>query len=221
MHEYVSWYHYFANKGMILMCTEQVSKSEMTLGVIKEQISLCSNAIVSYNVQYYSSSVLCVIIAAAATALSITQPDNGLLNLFYFLPIVYLASLYNLVKYTDQELKIGAYKMVFEHLANECLDTDFLCWEVKIACGKSNVLFEGAVQVLFYLPVFFCLMLGFWKLNHNALWVFVFVFIVLQTVLIIVMSFFLIGTKKRTLGKMGYSIENGKLVKDKPQKPKN
>lgn len=196
------------------MCPKQSTNTDKVLEVIKEQISICSNAIITYNAQYYSSSVLCAIIAAAATVLNITQPNNGLINLFYILPTVFLASLYNLIKYTDRQLEIGAYKMVLEHLTNEYLERSILCWEMKIASGSSFAIYGGVVQIVFYLPVFFYLMYGFWMLNHNSLWVMVCFFISLQAILVIVMSIRLFRTKDRTLEKMGYSVYRGTLQKE-------
>ena len=183
------------------------------LRVVLEQINLCSNAITAYNVQYLGSSVLCAIIAAIATVLDMSEENTYAINLFYILPTIYLASLYNLVKYTGKQLEIGAYKMMLEQQTNLFLDEDVLCWESKIACGKKFVILGGGVQIFFYIPFFVFLMHGFFKLSINGFWVFMMIFIILEVLVLIIMAIDLCKVKEKTLEKMGYRLANGTLEK--------
>lgn len=133
-------------------------KERATLDVIRDQINLCRSEIAEYNSQFLASTVLCAFVASFATIVQVAKVDT-LLNVFYILPSIYFLSLYNVIKYTAEQLKLGAYRLILEREARKYIIGEFLCWEELIPKGFSYMFWGGVVQIFLMYPFHY---LFFW-----------------------------------------------------------
>ena len=187
-----------------------------TIAVLQDEIRHCRSDITSYNLQFMASTVLCAILAAAAGVLDGMNErveDLGASGIFYILPTLYFFSLYNLVKYTNEQMKLGCYRRVLEHLLNTYLEVPFLQWEARVPRGSCYVFFGGIVQVLFYVPLAIVLLRGFYSLPHSSLWRFFGWLHAIQILIILVMAYSLFRVRGATLERLGYRDRNGNLEK--------
>ena len=130
------------------------------LAVMLNRLSFCDETIKAYNVQYLSSTALCAIVAAV-TGIINTNIAVGWKNLLYILPTVYLSFLYNIVKYTNEQLQLGAYKEELEKQIFKIIDMEYLCWEQRVSRGFKYTFFKGVAVAFFQFPVFVFLMFYF------------------------------------------------------------
>lgn len=100
---------------------------------------------------------------------------------------------YNLLKYTSEQVRLGAYRSILEKEASKYTKGNFLFWEDVVPKGIEFVVLNGVCQLFFYVPIGVFLLVGFWRLSHNM-----FLFI---------MSFFIVG-QIGTLLFMGYNLFN-------------
>lgn len=187
---------------------EFTSKDEALLSLLQGQIAQCRNDSSTYNSNFLASSSLGAVVAALAAIFCTTSENPETWNLFFVLPTVYFLALYNLIKYTKYQLKLGAYVLVLEKMSNQYFDVDILQWESKLAVDKKFYVLDNIAQVVFFLPVSVMMIWGFFRIiHHNWLWFTVLLFMILQCVLIIIMVVDLFYTRTETLEKLGYSDE--------------
>lgn len=169
------------------------NKEIATLEVLRDQINYCRSEIAAYNSQFLASYVLCAIIAAYATLAYAAETEHDILNSFYLLPSIYFLSGYNLLKYTSEQVRLGAYRSILEKEASKYTKGNFLFWEDVVPKGIEFVVLNGVCQLFFYVPIGVFLLVGFWRLSHNMFW--------------FIMSFFIVG-QIGTLLFMGYNLFN-------------
>lgn len=166
---------------------------EEIAAIIKEQIVSCQQDITTYNSIFVTSSVLSSILAALATIISSSNPDDGVLwNFFYLLPTIYFLSLYNLIKYTTLQMRLGAYKNKLEERINKIFDDTILYWERDVQHQPFFATLGGTIQIVFFVPIAVFMMWGFWKIQHDAFWKFMFIATVLQIMAVVIMLVHLI-----------------------------
>ena len=187
------------------MQKELTPKDEALLSLLQGQITQCRNDISTYNSNFLASSSLGAVVAALAAIFCTTSENPDTWNLFFVLPTVYFLALYNLIKYTKHQLRLGAYGMVLEKMSNQYFDVDIFQWESKLAVDKKFYILDGAAQVVFFLPVSVMMIWGFFHIHHSWLWFTVLLFMILQCALIIIMLIDLLHARTDTLKKLGYS----------------
>lgn len=187
-------------------------KDALTVSVLRDQINQCRDDITAYNTQFLASSTLCAVTAAFAAVLCTATEGGQIWNLFYLLPSVYFMSVYNIIKYTNEQLKLGAYRMVLEHLLNAYLSEPVLWWEAKANIGLRYILFGAIAVVFFVFPISVFMLWGFWQLPKNWIWFVIGVFLLFQVVIMIAMGFNLLVTKKETLKNFGYRLQEDRTL---------
>jgi hypothetical protein len=186
-------------------CSDAVEEcSDAKISLLKEQIAQCRSDITAYNTQFIASSFLSSVLAAVAAVFCTTSTNEHIWNLFYILPTVYFLSLYNVIKYTNSQLKLGAYQMVLEKQINALISTKFMCWETKAERGFQYTFFGAVVQVFFDVPISIFMFWGFWKLEKSLLWSVLLTFMCIQVLVIIAMAISLCFTKKHYLKLFDY-----------------
>lgn len=195
------------------------AKEEMAISVLREQISQCRSDVMAYNIQFLASSAVTTIMAAFAAIFCTSSDNPQVWNIFYIFPTMGFLHLYNLIKYTNEQLQLGTYRMVLSCLVNQRLDEEILCWESKIIEGADFALYGGAVQIIFIAPIAIVMIWGYVQLDRNWLWYTILIILLIQCVLIVIMAFNLSRAKESTLKKLGYSFDDGKLsrIKDLPE----
>lgn len=189
-----------------------VDKEKFAYEAVKEQINQCRTDITAFNIKFFSSSVITSLVASFAAAISTSAADAFVWKLFYILPTVFFLSLYNLIKYTGEQFKLGAYQMALEHIANKYLCHEIFTWETKIPDDAVYWLFGGAVQLVFDIPLSAVVLWGFWQAPHDPIWYVVLVFTALQMVVILIMAFQLVAIKKNVLKRLGYEITTNRIL---------
>ena len=187
------------------------SKEEVTLSVLREQISQCRSDITSFNLQFLASSAVNTIMSAFAVVLS---ENTAIGSLLYILPTMALIHMYNLLKYTKEMWQLSAYKLVLEHMVNQYLDEDVMLWELTFQGyrGANKFAFLNAFgQLFFIIPIGIFIFSGFFRMNHNWLWVILFICLSIEAVFLIFMAVDLAKTKKESLAELGYEIIDGEL----------
>lgn len=167
------------------------------LSIIKDQVMSCQHDITTYNSIFVTSSVLSSILAAIATVISaeLSKDNTVIWNIFYLLPTVYFLSLYNLIKYTTLQIKLGSYRNNLENQINELLEDRVLYWEEQIKNNPKFVNLSDAIQFVFFVPIAVFMIWGFWQIQHNTLlWKFMFVITILQIITVIIISVQLMKT---------------------------
>ena len=187
--------------------SQLTDKERATLEILHDQIRHCQEDIASYNSQFLSSSVLCAVLAAFAGVVCSSPSESQILRLFYVLPSVYFLELYNVIKYTGMQLKLGAYRQVLEDEVNRYLGKNYLCWEATITQGPEFLITGGAVQLFFDIPLSLFLLAGFWRLPHDTLWWVLVVFLIAQMITIVYMALSLITVKEHTLKEFQRRLE--------------
>lgn len=187
-------------------------KERVTLNVLIDQINHCRSDITAYNSQFLASSVLCAIVAAFAVIAQTKNLKSEILNLFYVLPSVYFFSLYNVIKYTAEQLRIGAYRQVLEDEAGKYIIGDFLCWEKIIPQGDKYVITGGVVQIFFDVPISMCILVGFWQLPHDVFWWIICFFIIIEIIVILYMAGTLFNMKAKTVSLLKNHLDLSKLT---------
>lgn len=191
---------------------EKKDRKSVTISVLYDEIKHCRSDITSYNLQFMASTVLCALLAAAASIFTDANEKSGIsnaFNLFYVLPTLYFFAIYNLIKYTQEQMKLGSYRRVLENILNQYMDVPFLQWETKIPRGKYYVFFGAIVQSLFFVPLAGVLLYGFYMLPHVFWWKVFSLIHILQMGVIIFMAFHLRYVRRETLRAFGY-CEDGK-----------
>lgn len=173
---------------------KEISVDKDIIAIIREQIISCQKDITTYNSIFVSSSVLSSILAALASVISSINSNNDILwNFFYLLPTIYFLSLYNLVKYTTEQMKLGLYRNKLEKCINEIFDDTILYWERDIQERTSTfATLGGVIQFVFFVPIAVFMVWGFWKIQHDVLWVFMFIFTILQIISVLIMIIHLV-----------------------------
>lgn len=186
---------------------EQTDKSAITVSVLHDEIKHCRSDITNYNLQFMASTFLCGLVAVAASILTNVNEEfglSGISNIFYVLPTLYFYALYNLIKYTEEQVKLGTYRRILEDLLNAYLDTPFLQWETRIPKGRYYIVFGAVVQVLFFLPLAGVLLFGFYMLPRGFAWNIFAVVHLFQVAVVLCMAFHLIHARQETLKIFGY-----------------
>ena len=140
--------------------------------------------------------MLCSILAAFAALAGTAPKDSEFLKIFYILPSVYFLSLYNVIKYTGTQMQLGAYRQILEEELNQYLTKDFLLWESTVTEGPKYVIWGGAVQFLFDIPISLFILWGFWELESTFMWWIMAPFILAQVVSILIMVWRLLYAKE-------------------------
>ena len=173
------------------------------IATIREQIIACQNETMTYNSIFISSTVFTSILATIAAAIGVKFPQyDEIWNIFYLLPTIFMMALYNLIKYTTFQMKLGTYRKELEARINDYYGVKLLTWEQQLSTDKWYTFFGGGVQLLFYIPAMTLIMWGFWKIQHTILWYVMFVFIIMQAIVLFAMGVKLLNsTKKRRQSK--------------------
>lgn len=174
---------------------------------LESQIMQCQTECTSYNNSYLTSSTITTIFIAVAGLVKTEKGESFLAEyVFYLLPTIYNISLYNLLKYTGTQLRIGVYRWTLEHKLNQALDRIVLNRGQKVEGGVNFYVIDGASQALFYIPVAAIIFYLFYiRCEHTFEWKLMLVFIVVQVLLILYMAFGLTRIESETLKKLGYS----------------
>ena len=194
--------------------SRRVLQEDATLNVLREHIMQCRSDIIAYDTQFISSAAVPALMAAAA-AIFTTNAGHDVWKLFYVLPSLSLIHVYNLLKYTNKIWELGAYRMVMEHMVNQKLHANILCWGTKVEEGGEDPIFKifGAfIQPVFGVPVAFFMLWGFFHLSKDLLWWIVAVFLLIQSAVLLVMTYQAATTRARTLKKLGYKFVDGELI---------
>ena len=186
-------------------------EKEAKLTVLQEELGRCRSEVAAYNLQFLSSSAMRVILTAAASVISIAAEEIVGWTIFYILPTICFLGVYNVIKYTGQQLKLNAYLMVLEHKINEYFQEDILCWSTKMPRGFNYVFFGAVVQIFFDIPVLLFMIWGFFKIQKGILWYAVLIFDILQIVILFVMALCLTKEESEALEKLGYKF-NGSFI---------
>ena len=185
---------------------------EAKLTILQEELGRCRDEVASYNLQFLSSSAMRVILTAAASVISITAEKFVGWTIFYILPSICFLGIYNVIKYTGQQLKLNAYLMVLEHKINECFKENILCWSTKMPRGFKYVFFGAVVQIFFDIPILLFMIWGFLKIEKGILWYAVLIFNILQIIILLAMAWHLTKEESDALKKLGYKFD-GKLIR--------
>lgn len=186
---------------------------EAKLTVLREELGRCRSEVASYNLQFLSSSAMRVILTAAASVISIAAEKFVGWTIFYILPTICFLGVYNVIKYTGQQLKLNAYLMVLEHKINECIKEDILCWSTKMPRGFNYVFFGAVVQIFFDIPVLLFMIWGFLKIEKGILWYAVLIFNILQILILLAMAWRLTKEESEALKKLGYKFDGSCIEK--------
>ena len=191
-------------------------KQQLIVNVLKDEIGKCREEIASYNNQFLASSAMCAVLAALASVICMSKTDMNIWKVFYVLPTAYFWMLYNLIKYTGEQLKLNAYRTVMEHKLNQILGKEVLNWGLKIPQGFDHVFYGAIVQVFIVIPLSAFMLWGFWNISEkNFIWRVIAFSQGFQIVINIIMAIKLISVESRSLEKFGYRYQkdgNGKIV---------
>lgn len=177
-------------------------KDRDAITILREQIISCQKDITTYNSIFITSSVLSSILAAIASVIGAANSDGSFVwKFFYLLPTIYFLSLYNLTKYTTVQMELSAYKSNLEKRINEIFNDKILYCKLDIQQKSTSILWGGVIQVCFYLPIAVFMVWGFWKIEHDAMWKFMFIVTLLQiiSVLAMLIRLMLIAIKQKKL----------------------
>ncbi len=141
---------------MAEMLNEEEIKYDLRLkkiDVLNAQIIACQEESKSYNNSYISSTVVCALFAAVGAFLSKSESlSNELAILLYFIPIIYLWMVFNIIKYTGFQVQLGTYRHELEIEVNKLLGKK----EIYLMESKTNNRLFFAVSglgiVLFVVP---------------------------------------------------------------------
>ena len=196
---------------------KNADRTSLTVSVLHDEIKHCRSDITNYNLQFMASTFLCALVAAAASIFADVDGESGLSgvsNLFYVLPTLYFYALYNLVKYTEEQVKLGVYRRVLENLLNTYVDTPFLQWETRIPRGAYYIFFGAVVQVLFFFPLAGVLLYGFYRLPHGQGWYLFAGIHLLQMTTVLIMALHLLRTRQETLRIFGYREDGSGALRE-------
>ena len=117
---------------MAEILSEEEIKHDLRLkkiDVLNAQIIACQEESTTYNSAYISSAVICALLTAAGGFMSVSHSsdsmqavNNGVVLLVYFIPIVYLLMVYNVIKYTGFQVQLGFYRHQLEMKLNSLLN---------------------------------------------------------------------------------------------------
>ena len=119
--------------------TESVSSSNVSItdekervlkqiDVLNAQIIACQEESTSYNNAYISSAIICAIITAVGGWMS-ENPSGIPIAVIYFIPIVYLSMVFNIIKYTGFQVQLGTYRHKLEKRIDDLMfdNQDIIC----------------------------------------------------------------------------------------------
>ncbi len=118
--------------------TEQVASSNESINdkerilkqidVLNAQIIACQEESTSYNNAYISSAIICAIITAVGGWMS-ENPSGIPIAVIYFIPIVYLSMVFNIIKYTGFQVQLGTYRHKLERRIDDLMfdNQDIIC----------------------------------------------------------------------------------------------
>ena len=151
------------------MAEKQQEEKEMhdrklkEVDVLNAQIIACQQETTSYNNAFISSASVCAIITAAG-GLMTESADSNVGILLYFIPLIYLLMVYNIIKYTGFQIQLGSYRRQLEKRLNELLLEENLFGLIeKKTVNNPFFIMCGFGVALFVIPAFVLLMI--WVVN--------------------------------------------------------
>lgn len=168
--------------------------------IIREELTERQREINNYNSIFISSTVLTSVLTVAATILTSSNINSDyIIFLICVLPMIYFLSLYNLIKYTTEQMRLCNYCRKLEYKINSILEDKILYWELEIKKNAKLGFWGGTIQLIFYIPLAIILSIGFYKIknsaifsNHMYIWYIILIILLLQSLAIVAMCIRLI-----------------------------
>ena len=122
--------------------------------IMSNQVVACQQEITSYNRAFISSAIICSVLTAMAALLSNNAyNDEYSAYIILLIPIFYLLSLFNLLKYTGFQIELGSYRLSLEKRINNLMGGEtVLNWSKHKTYNNGFVGVEGFGLAVFYLP---------------------------------------------------------------------